>query len=68
MAERYLVLVPAQVGASHDTLEAAEAAASQGVAKDRAARVIVRVVAEVRERTEPNVQVTRIDHAEAANG
>lgn len=68
MADRYLVLTPGQIGDSHASLEEAESAASRGVGKDRCARVIVKVVAEVRERKEPNVAVTRIEPVEAANG
>jgi hypothetical protein len=70
MADRYLVLTSAAYLAAsvHDSVDAAALAAGVAVEKDRTQRVIVRVVAEVKPRQAPNVDVVRYDvESEAAH-
>lgn len=63
MAERYLVLssAAAMSASDHEDFEAAVRTAGTAVDKDRTQRVIVRVVAEVKPRQQPNVDVVRYD-------
>jgi hypothetical protein len=66
-AERYLVLPSASASSSLESFEAAERLAGPQVDKDRTARVIVKIVGEVKPRALPNVDVVRFD-AEQADG
>lgn len=65
--DRYLVIPSAQLSDALASLDAAVDKASRGTDKDRTPRLIVQVVAEVKPRQEPNVEVRRFD-AETVDG
>jgi hypothetical protein len=68
MRERFVILPLASVtGTTFEDYQAAENAAGKRVEIDGRPHVIVKVVGEVRRRSEPNVDVVRFDR-EAANG